>query len=81
MGFPNRGEGGSPTWEKFSHFPGFFLADVPKQVIEKERELIENDPDLEVVDEVEGSGNRGGLGGGGESQEDGDHFHPGCDLT
>ena len=79
MSFPNRGEGGSPTWEKFSHFPGFFLADVPKQVIEKERELIENDPNLEVVDQVEG--NRGGLGGGGESQEDGDHFHPGRDLT
>ena len=27
MGFPNRGEGGSPTWEKFPHFPViFFLA-------------------------------------------------------
>ena len=22
--FPNRGEGGSPIWEKFPHFPGFF---------------------------------------------------------
>ena len=50
-------------------------------MIEKERELIENDPNLEVVDQVEGRGNRGGLGGGGESQEDGDHFHPGRDLT
>ena len=49
-------------------------------MIEKERELIENDPNLEVVDQVEGRGNRGGLGGG-ESQEDGDHFHPGRDLT
>ena len=25
MSFPNRGEG-SPTWEKFPHFPSFFLA-------------------------------------------------------
>ena len=24
MTFPNRGEGGSPTWEKFPHFPFFF---------------------------------------------------------
>ena len=23
---PNRGEGGTPTWEKFPHFPVFFLA-------------------------------------------------------
>ena len=23
------GGGGSPTWEKFPHFPGFFLEDVP----------------------------------------------------
>ena len=29
--FPNRGDGGgSPIWEKFPHFPGFFFADVPK---------------------------------------------------
>ena len=24
------GRGGSPTWEKFPHFPVFFLANVPK---------------------------------------------------
>ena len=45
-------------------------------MIEKERELIENDPNLEVVDEVEGSSDGGGLGGRGQSEKDGDHFHP-----
>ena len=31
MGFPNRGEGGvgSPTWEKFPHFPVFLFGNVP----------------------------------------------------
>ena len=29
MSFPNRGEGGSPTWEKFPHFPVFFGGSVP----------------------------------------------------
>ena len=28
-GVPKLGEGGSPTWEKFPHFP-FFVAYVPK---------------------------------------------------
>ena len=27
--FPNRGEGGSPTWEKLPHFPVFFFGNVP----------------------------------------------------
>ena len=31
MTFPNGGEGGSPTWEKFPHFPVFFSANVPKE--------------------------------------------------
>ena len=30
MGFLNGGEGGSPTWEKFPHFPVFFFGNVPK---------------------------------------------------
>ena len=30
MTFPNGGEGGSPTWEKFPHFPVFFGGNVPK---------------------------------------------------
>ena len=31
MGFPNRGEGGGfPIWEKFPHFPVFFLDNVPE---------------------------------------------------
>ena len=29
MSFPNRGEGGSPTWEKFPHFPVFFFGELP----------------------------------------------------
>ena len=29
MSFPNRGEGGSPTWEKFPHFPVFFWGELP----------------------------------------------------
>ena len=27
--FPNRGEGGSPTWEKFPHFPVFLGGQRP----------------------------------------------------
>ena len=31
MGFPNGGEGGegSPTWEKFPHFPVFLFGERP----------------------------------------------------
>ena len=29
MTFPNWGEGGSPTWEKFPHFPIFLGGSVP----------------------------------------------------
>ena len=37
MGFPNRGRG-SPTWEKFSHFP-VFLGDVPHKYTSSSLEL------------------------------------------
>ena len=36
----------------------------------------EVDQNLEVVYQVKGSGNGGRLGGSGQSEEHGDHFHP-----
>ena len=41
MGFPNGGEGGgSPTWEKFPHFPVFFGG---------ERPLVETIPNAKLM--------------------------------
>ena len=40
MGFPNGGEGGegSPTWEKFPHFPVFFFGERPLNVCAESEE-------------------------------------------
>ena len=43
MSFPNRGEGGSPTWEKFPHFPVFFWATSLRWVACLKRVLTEVD--------------------------------------
>ena len=37
MSFPNRGEGGSPTWEEFPHFPVFLGGERPLSLLSLSR--------------------------------------------
>ena len=41
MGFPNGGEGGgSPTWEKFPHFPVIFFGERPLAAYKKQPPIL-----------------------------------------